>query len=127
TINTNDGRVHAFFHDGRSMIDLGSLGSVESATDFSVALGVNNRDQVVGYTYLPTVGEMPLQQVAFLWSRDSRTGGKMVNLNNLLNDTGKNYVLISATAINEYGQIVASAYDIYRGGVRSVLLTPVKQ
>jgi hypothetical protein len=51
----------------------------------------------------------------------------MVNLNNLLNETGKGYVLISATAINDYGQIVANAYDIYNGGVRSVLLIPVKQ
>ena len=127
TIKSNDGRVHAFFHDGRSMIDLGSLGWAQPGTDFSVALSVNNKDQVVGYTYLPTLGEMPLQQVAFLWDRYARTGAKMVNLNTLLNDTGKNYVLISATGINDYGQIVASAYDIYRGGVRSVLLTPVKQ
>jgi hypothetical protein len=44
----------------------------------------------------------------------------------LLDDTGKNYVLISATGINDNRQIVASAYDIYKGGVRSVILTPVK-
>jgi hypothetical protein len=50
----------------------------------------------------------------------------MVNLNSLLNETGKNYTLISATGINDNGQIVSSAYDIYHGGVHSVLLTPVK-
>lgn len=127
TIKANDGRVHAFFHDGRSMIDLGTLSGGVMDSDYSVALGVNTRDQVVGYTYLPAVGEMPLQQVAFLWSRNGTGTARMVNLNNLLNDTGKGYVLISATGINDYGQIVASAYDIYRGGVRSVLLTPVKQ
>jgi probable HAF family extracellular repeat protein len=124
TISANDERVHAFLHNGITMIDLGSLGREESGTDVSVALGINNEDQVVGYTYLPAIGEMPVQQVAFLWSRSL---GKMANLNNLLNDSGKNYVLISATGINDNGQIVASAYDIYNGGVRSVLLTPVQQ
>ena len=59
-------------------------------------------------------GEMPLQQVAFLWSRDGYGGGKMVNLNTLLNATGKNYLLVSATGINDNGQIVANAYDISR-------------
>jgi probable HAF family extracellular repeat protein len=127
TVEDNDWRVHAFLHDGKSMIDLGSLGQKGSDTDVSVALGINNKDQVVGYTYLPAFGEMPVQQVAFLWSRNARGIGKMVNLNNLLNETGKNYIVISATGINEYGQVVASAYDIYNGGVRSVLLTPVKQ
>ena len=127
TIKSNDGRVHAFFHDGRSMIDLGTLSGGAVGSDYSVALGVNNRDQVVGYTYLPSVGQMPLQQVAFLWNRSGTGTTKMINLNNLLNDTGRGYVLISATGINDYGQIVASAYNIYEGGVRSVLLTPVKQ
>jgi probable HAF family extracellular repeat protein len=127
TIKSNNGHVHAFFHDGRSMMDLGTLSRGMSDSDYSVALGVNNKDQVVGYTYLPAIGDMPLQQVAFLWNRTGSGTAKMVNLNNLLNDTGKGYVLISATAINDYGQIVASAYDIYNGGVRSVLLTPVKQ
>ncbi|MGE5214125.1 MAG: DUF3466 family protein [Nitrospirota bacterium] len=127
TIKSNDGRVHGFFHDGKSMIDLGTLSGGAVASDYSVALGINNKDQVVGHTFLPAVGEMPLQQVAFLWTRSSTGTAKMVNLNNLLNDTGKGYLLISATGINDYGQIVASAYNIYEGGVRSVLLTPVKQ
>jgi hypothetical protein len=45
----------------------------------------------------------------------------------VLDDTGKSFVLISATGINDNKQSVASAYDIYKGGVRSVLLTPVKE
>ena len=49
----------------------------------------------------------------------------MINLNKLLNEDGKNYLLISATAINDNGQIVASAYDIHNGGVHAVLLTPM--
>jgi probable HAF family extracellular repeat protein len=124
TLQANDERAHAFLHDGKRMIDLGSLGAKGTDTDVSVALGVNKLDQVVGYSYLPGVGEMPLQQVAFLWSRDGYGGGKMVNLNTLLNETGKNYLLISATAINDKGQIVANAWDTQNGGPRAVLLTP---
>jgi probable HAF family extracellular repeat protein len=128
TIKANDGRVHAFLHDGRRMIDLGSLSPGSTTkSDVSVALGVNKLDQVVGYSYLPAVDETPIQQVAFLWTRNISDSGKMVNLNTLLNDTGKNYLLISAVAINDNGQIVASAYNINDGGnLRGVLLTPVK-
>jgi len=127
TRQANDERVHAFLHDGKSMNDLGSLGAKGTQSDVSAALGINKLDQVVGYSYLPGVRGMPLQQVAFLWSRDGYGGGKMVNLNTLLNATGKNYLLISATAINDNGQIVANAYDKQNGGPRAVLLTPKGQ
>jgi probable HAF family extracellular repeat protein len=124
TIKTNDDRVHAFLHDGKSMIDLGSLGDKRWGSDVSVALGVNNLDQVVGYTYLPAVGGMPIQQVAFLWHRGANGGGQMINLNMLLYGAGKNYLVFSATAINDNGQIVATAYDMRSGDVRAVMLTP---
>jgi len=123
TLQTNDERVHAFLHDGARMIDLGSLGRNELDTDVSVALGINNSDQIVGYSYLPS--EIVIRQVAFLWSRNSTVAGKMVDLNKLLNGTGKNYLLISATAINDNGQIVATAHNIRDGSLRAVLLTPV--
>lgn len=125
--NPNDPRLHAFLHDGNRMIDLGSLGGKQPDADVSIGLGVNNLDQVVGYSYLPVVGQVPIQQVAFLWTRTSSiTGtGKMVNLNKLLNGTGKDYFLISATAINDNGQIVASAYNSRYDSLRAVLLTPV--
>jgi len=127
TIKTNDERVHGFLYDGRSMIDLGSLGGEGNrwGSDFSVALGVNNLDQVVGYTYLPAVGEMPIQQVAFLWYRTKGGIGKMVNLNTLIDKTARNYLVFSATAINDNGQIAATAYDMRNGSVRAVLLTPM--
>jgi probable HAF family extracellular repeat protein len=124
TVSTKDGRVHAFLHNGRSMIDLGSLGGNSLDSDYSVALGVNSKDQVVGYSYLPAFGEMPVQQVAFLWSRNENGIGKMANLNYMVDETGRNYVLISATGINDKGQIAAVGYDIYNGGLRAVLLTP---
>jgi len=123
TLNANSERVHAFLHNGKGMIDLGSLGMKGTDTDVSVALGVNKLDQVVGYSYLP--GQVIMQQVAFLWSRDGYGGGKMVDLNTLLNATGKNYRLISATAINDNGQIVANAWDTQNGSPRAVLLTPM--
>jgi probable HAF family extracellular repeat protein len=128
TIKTNDERVHAFLHDGKRMIDLGSLGGSGNrwGSDVSVALGINSSDQVVGYTYLQAFGGMPIQQVAFLWRRNESGVGKMINLNVLLNETGKNYLLFAATAINDNGQIVACAYDLQNGGVRAVLLTPTK-
>jgi hypothetical protein len=65
-----------------------------------------------------------MQQVAFLW-RPNAGGGQMINLNKLLDATGKNYLLISATAINDNGQIVANAWDTQNGGPRAVLLTPI--
>jgi probable HAF family extracellular repeat protein len=125
TITNNNSRVHAFLHDTTKMIDLGSLGWPGTESDVSVALSVNNFDQVVGYSYLPTVGGMPLQQVAFLWRRGITGSGQMINLNQLLlNETRSNYLLTSATAVNDNGQIVASAFDIRNGGVHAVLLTP---
>jgi probable HAF family extracellular repeat protein len=126
TVTTSDERVHAFLHDGTKMIDLGSLGGPGNrwGSDLSVALGVNNYDQVVGYTYLPVVGEMPIQQVAFLWRRGLNGGGQMINLNKLLYGTGKNYLVSSATAINDNGQIAGTAYDMRDGSVHAVVLTP---
>ena len=129
TVTTKDDRVHAFFHDGKTMIDLGSLSKSGSqwGGDLSVALGINNFDEVVGYTYLPTVGERPLQQVAFLWRQTATKTGQMINLNTLLYGGEKNYLLISATAINDNGQIVATAYDMSSGTVRAVMLNPAKK
>jgi probable HAF family extracellular repeat protein len=122
----NDERVHAFLHDGAKMIDLGSLGGPGNrwGSDFSVALGVNNYDQVVGYTYLPMAHITPIQQVAFLWNRAPDGSGQMVNLNTLLFGNGKDYLVFSATGINDNGQIAASAYYMPTGAVRTVLLTP---
>jgi probable HAF family extracellular repeat protein len=126
TLSTKDDRVHAFLHDGTRMIDLGSLGGPGNrwGSDFSVALGLNNYDQVVGYTYLLAVAEMPIQQVAFLWSRAPGGSEQMVNLNTLLFRQDKDYLLSSATGINDRGQIAATAYYMPTGAVHAVLLTP---
>ena len=125
TITNNQDQIHAFLHDGTKMIDLGSLGGPGNrwGSDVSVALAVNKLDQVVGYTYLPAVGNMPIQQVAFLWQRASDGSGQMINLNTLLYG-GKDYLVFSATGINDRGQIVGAAYHLRDGSIRAVLLTP---
>ena len=64
---------------------------------------------------------MPLHKVAFLWRR----AGGMVDLNTMLDGPGRNYRLISATGINDDGQIVANVYDKLNGGLHAVLLTPI--
>ncbi len=121
TRQANSERFHAFLHNGKSMIDLGTLGAKGTESDVSAALGVNKSDHVVGYSYLPGAPGMPLQKVAFLWRPNV---GGMVDLNTLLYGPGRNYRLISATAINDEGQIVADAYDKQNGGLHAVLLTP---
>ena len=123
TIDKDNDRVHAFLHDGKEMIDLGSLGGASRQSDRSFALGVNADDQVVGYSYLSGNWEnfAGPQQVAFVYSK-----GLMVNLNDLVGDAAKYYRLESATAINDNGQIVAIAFVHSTGTYRAVLLTPAK-
>jgi probable HAF family extracellular repeat protein len=125
TIDKENDRVHAFLHDGKQMIDLGSLGGASSQSDRSFALGVNADGQVVGYSYLPPdleVSITPPQQVAFVYSK-----GLMVNLNDLIGDAAKEYRLDSATAINDKGQIVAIAFVHSVGNYHAVLLTPMEK
>lgn len=117
TIDKFNDRVHAFLHNGREMLDLGSLSGASLVGDSSFALGVNASDQVVGYSYLPVNGKQP---VAFIYSK-----GLMLNLNDLIGDSAKNYRLDSATAINDKGQVVAIAFDNSAGVFHAVLLTPI--
>jgi probable HAF family extracellular repeat protein len=128
TINKVDSRVHGFWYDGNGMKDLGSLSpnSGNKLEDQSVALGVNNSDRVVGYTYLPAIDVTPdpatsssVNQVAFVWYQ-----GKMTDLNKLIGTAAETYHLNSAVAINDNGQIAATAVSKKTGTRRAVLLTP---
>lgn len=132
TIDRKNDRVHAFLHDGKEMVDLGSLGGASMLSDRSFALGVNAGDQVVGYSYLPgsdpVAGDgpsYPPQQVAFVYSKGLK--GLMVNLNGLIGDAARDYRLDSATAINDKGQIVAIAFVHSAGNYHAVLLTPMEK
>jgi probable HAF family extracellular repeat protein len=128
--NKENARVHAFWSNGVSMKDLGTLpNSTTTQQDQSFALSVNNADQVVGYTYVTGIGAnidpavqpgvSPVRQVAFVWSQ-----GVMKDLNTLIGSAAEKYELTSATGINDNGQIVATALSKTTGTRRAVLLTP---
>ena len=127
TINSQNGRTHAFLQDGTEIRDLGSLDDTSEQSDRSFALGVNSADQVVGYSYVPLNLSAviyppmpgPVEQVAFIY-----TQGMMQDLNTLIGNATKHYRLYSATAINERGQITAIAYDQSSDSFHAVLLTP---
>jgi probable HAF family extracellular repeat protein len=122
TYRSYSDNVHAFLYNGKKMIDLGTLNPNPLYFDYSVALGLNNSDDVVGYSYVPATGVMPIRQAAFLWSRNPQTGGDMRNLNDLIGSAANHYWLFSASAINDKGQIAASGFD-NNGNVRALLLT----
>lgn len=88
------------------VVDLGTLGGPESS-----ATDVNNHGQIVGWS-LNAGGE----RRAFLY-----TNGVMVDLNTLL-EPESGWVLLSANAINDAGQIAGEGQ--FGGDVRAFLLTP---
>lgn len=117
-----------------SMVDLGFLPGGDAA---SSAFGVNSNGAVVGDS---TVGLFPGQQSqihhAFVWlpNGTNQQEGTMFDLNTLLDPaTGAGWIIQSARAINDRGQIVGiGIYDPdgpfgARERVRAVLLTPVPE
>jgi len=131
-ISKTNNLFHGFFYNGQKMTDLGSLAPNTPKGDYSAALGINSSDQVVGYTFVPAypAAEHPVQvkQVAFIW-RNLTPGSqvpKMIDLNTLTIEPGSQYYLFSAVAINDNGQIAASAYVAGDNSVHAVLLTPIK-
>ena len=123
-LNTGYNAVHAFLYDGGAMIDLGSLTPNMPGTDYSVALGLNNSGQIVGYSYVANVGSDNVRQAAFVFG--NMPDAAMVNLNDLISKaTAAQYWLFAATAINDQGQIVACAYRDSDGLAHAVLLTPM--
>jgi hypothetical protein len=63
---------------------------------------------------------MEPRQVAFVYRQ-----GVMVDLNQLIGTAAQNQWLLSATAINDRGQIVASSLQYSSNALHAVLLTPV--
>lgn len=107
---------HAYLYDysADSLLDLGTLngGLTSSAAD------INESSQVVGTSWLvtqPTSLYDPTQYHAFLWEN-----GGMIDLNTLIPaDSG--WILTSATAINDNGDIVGSG--LQNGQLHGFLLT----
>jgi len=123
-LNSSYNATHAFLYNGGTLVDLGSLSPGVLGADYSVALGINNSDTVVGYSYLQYGGSDFLRQAAFI-TYPTMLQPVMVNLNDLIGRTAATmYWLFSATAINDQGQIVASAY-YGTEGVHAVLLDPI--
>ena len=121
TLNTRSDVVHAFLFGGKRLIDLGSLTPNLPWADYSVALGINNSDKIVGYSY---VGSDNVKQAAFVYGTFPQSG--MLNLNDLISpNTEQQYWLFAATAINDQGQITACAYSGADGLTHAVLLTPL--
>lgn len=118
TINTFDNRQHAFLYNGSTMQDLGAIGNNDFFSDRSFGYGVNIHDEVVGSTYRPYTGGA-LYQIAFVY-RD----GQMFDLETLVDASGSDYRLYTATGINDAGQIAVDAIRISTGRIRAVLLTP---
>lgn len=107
---------HAFHYetDTGAFTDLGTLGGLRSR-----ASDVNDSGRVVGASGVTSALSsipQPLGEHAFVWHRD--TG--LVDLNDLVDAPG--YVLTSATAINDAGDIVGTAYAEAEGEMRGYLL-----
>ena len=118
-------RIHAFFYRDGKLVDLGSLAAGNQESDNSAALGINSADQVVGYTYMAFGGNASaVRQVAFICDLSGTSEVVMTDLNQFIGKAARRYWLISAMAISDKGQIVATAFDQKLGTYRAVLLTP---
>lgn len=109
--STNTANVnHAFSTgvNGTDMIDLGTLGGIDSA-----GKGINNAGHVVGHS-LTAAGVSH----GFLY-----IDGTMHDLNNLIDASGNGWVINEATAINNNQQITGYAYNATLGRTDAFLLT----
>jgi probable HAF family extracellular repeat protein len=93
------------WRDGR-MISLGTLNGGTRST----ANGINNRSQIVGYSYVADGSTH-----ACLWEHE-----KPIDLNSLI-PSGSGWILTYANAVNEHGQIVG--VGTHDGHTRAFLLT----
>jgi probable HAF family extracellular repeat protein len=112
----SDGSVrHAFLFNGQ-MNDLGTL----PGFDLSSGYGINDKGQIVGSGYnAGPIGD-PNQSHAFIYDNEDA----IVDLNSLISPTSK-WILSSAFAINDSGQITGSGY--HNNVFHAFLLTPVPE
>jgi probable HAF family extracellular repeat protein len=124
TTGNNSGTAtfaHAFLYDynADTLVDLGTLLNADGEYGLrSSAADVNDRNQVVGSSWLVSVNTSlydPAQYHAFLW-----VDGLMRDLNELI-DPAAGWILTAAVAINENGAIVGTG--ILNGEPHGFLLT----
>lgn len=101
---------------GWTTTDLGTL----PGDDASYATGISDSGEVVGWCSTPNGGDGGYEQQAFLYTK--ATG--MVNLNSLLPDNS-GWNLISATAINNSGQVIGQGVN--SSGETDAFLLTLKQ
>jgi probable HAF family extracellular repeat protein len=108
---TNNAAQRAFLYDGSTMTDLGTLGG-----GYCAGAAINDSGLVVGTSYL----NGNAVHHAFLY--DSST---IIDLNTLI-DPSSGWTLLSASDINDAGQIVGTGRNI-DGRTHAFLLTPVPE
>jgi probable HAF family extracellular repeat protein len=112
----NDIGADAFLYDGGVMQDLGTITSRTGGNgQYASGLGINSPGVVVGESTYQKNGQSIVYH-AFVYSN-----GKMQDLNRLI-PTGLGWVLTTAYAINDAGQIVG--YGTHNKQQHAFLLTP---
>ena len=102
---------HAFLYTNGVMQDLGTLGGY-----FSAAFAINATGQIVGESYLADNATLH----AFLYSNST-----VLDLNSLVDSSGANIEISSASAINNNGLIVGYGItNASSGTIHALLLTP---
>jgi probable HAF family extracellular repeat protein len=111
TYTNQEGSYHAFLsgHGGGPLKDLGTLGGTTS-----VGLGVNDSGQVAGWSY--TASGFPR---AFVY-----TGGKMLDLNDLIANPIPGFTLEDALGISDTGYITGDMSVGPNEPTHAFLLTP---
>ena len=102
----------AFFYSNGIVTNLGTVGN----DNYSCALGMNDRGQVVGVSATPGTYNYH-DYHAFLYS-----DGHLIDLNSMI-DPSSGWTLCEARDINNHGQIVGYGYNS-QGQQRAFLLTP---
>lgn len=106
--STGQGQARATLWSNGQIIDLGYLPTSNPNTTASYALGINDRDEIVGIS----------NGKAFLWRN-----GRMFDLNDFLQTDSDWSILSSAVDINEHGWILGKG--IRNGFNRSFIMKPV--
>lgn len=107
------GNSQAFLYSNGTMTGLGAL----SGDSRSQAQAINNRGQIVGYSSGPSGAR------AFVYS-----GGQMYDLDSLMVNLPQSVSVVSASGINDSGQIIAngrSTYTLAPLNGSAYLLTPL--